>query len=92
VSYISIKGIDMATKIKSLSFEELVAAEKAANAVRKNYEDKVAMGRGIDYANQSEKQQKEYAELSQRLSFVNSVRLRILNEMEKKLLNLDYDD
>lgn len=90
--YISIKGIYMATKIKSLSFEELVAAEKAANAVRKNYEDKVAMSRGIDYGNQSEKQQKEYAELSQRLSFVNSVRLRILNEMEKKLLNLDYDD
>ena len=82
----------MATKIKGLSFEQLVAAEKAANAVRKNYEDKVAMSRGIDYGNQSEKQQKEYAELSQRLSFVNSVRLRILNEMEKKLLNLDYDD
>lgn len=90
--YISIKGIDMAMKIKSLNFEELVAAEKAANAVRKNYEDKVAMSRGIDYDNQSEKQQREYAELSQRLSLVNAVRLKILNEMEKKLLNLDYDD
>ena len=92
MSYISIKGIDMATKIKGLSFEQLVAAEKAANAVRKNYEDKVAMSRGIDYGNQSEKQQKEYAELSKRLSLVNAIRLKILNEMEKKLLNLDYDD
>ena len=82
----------MATKIKGLSFEQLVAAEKAANAVRKNYEDKVAMSRGIDYGNQSEKQQKEYAELSKRLSLVNAIRLKILNEMEKKLLNLDYDD
>ena len=82
----------MATKIKSLNLEQLVAAEKAANAVRKNYEDKVAMGRGIDYDNQSEKQQKEYAELSRRLSLINAVRLKILNEMEKKLLNLGYDD
>lgn len=82
----------MTTKIKSLTFEELVAAEKAANAVRKNYEDKVAMSRGIDYGNQSEKQQKEYAELSKRLSLVNAIRLKLLNEMEKKLLNLDYDD
>ena len=90
--YISIKGIDMAMKIKSLNFEELVAAEKAANAVRKNYEDKVAMSRGIDYGNQSEKQQKEYTELSKRLSLVNAIRLKLLNEMEKKLLNLDYDD
>ena len=79
-------------KIKSLNFEQLVAAEKAANAVRKNYEDKVAMSRGIDYGNQSEKQQKEYAELSKRLSLVNAIRLKILNEMEKKLLNLDYDE
>ena len=82
----------MATKIKSLSFEQLVAAEKAANAVRKNYEDKVAMSRGINYGNQSEKQQKEYTELSKRLSLVNAIRLKLLNEMEKKLLNLDYDD
>ena len=82
----------MATKIKSLNFEQLVAAEKAANVVRKNYEDKVAMGRGIDYDNQNEKQQKEYAELSKRLSLVNAVRLKILNEMEKKLLSLEYDD
>ena len=92
MAYISIKGIDMATKIKGLNFEQLVAAEKAANAVRKNYEDKVAMSRGVDYGNQSEKQQKEYTELSKRLSLVNAIRLKILNEMEKKLLNLDYDE
>ena len=82
----------MATNIKGLNFEQLVAAEKAANVVRKNYEDKVAMSRGIDYDNRSEKQQREYAELSKKLSLVNSVRLKILNEMEKKLLSLEGDD
>jgi hypothetical protein len=92
VAYIPIKGIDMPMKIKNLNFEELVAAEKAANVVRKNYEDKVAMSRGIDYDNQNEKQQREYSELSHRLSLVNAVRLKILNEMEKKLLNLEGDD
>lgn len=82
----------MATKIKSLNFEQLVAAEKAANVVRKNYEDKVAMFRGFDYDTQNEKQQKEYTELSKKLSLVNAVRLKILGEMEKKLLNIESDD
>ena len=82
----------MAIRVKSLNFEELVAAEQAANAVRKNYEDKVAMFRGFDYDTQNEKQQKEYMELSQKLAQVNAVRLRILAEMEKKLLDIVSDD
>jgi len=82
----------MATKIKSLNFEELVAAEKAANAVRKNYEDKIVMYRGIDYDVQmTEKQRNEYTELSQKLSLVNGIRLKVLAEMERKLLDI-YDD
>lgn len=82
----------MAIRLKSLNFVELVAAENAANAVRKNYEDKVAMFRGFDYDTQNEKQQKEYTELSKKLSLVNAVRLKILGEMEKKLLNIESDD
>ena len=75
--------------VKNLSFEQLVAAEKAANVVRKNYEDKVAMCRGIDYMEQNEKLQNEYTEYSQKLSMINFIRLKILDEMENKLLNLD---
>lgn len=79
-------------KISKMSFEELEAAEKSANAVRRNYEDKVTMLRGSDYNTQTPKEQKEYAELSKKLAIVNSARLKILAEMEKKLLNLEYDD
>ena len=82
----------MATKIKSLNFEELVAAERAANVVRKNYEDKIVMYRGVDYDKQmTEKQKKEFTELSQKLSLVNGIRINILAEMERKLLDI-YDD
>lgn len=82
----------MATKIKSLKFEELVAAVNAANAVRKNYEDKVIMYRGIDYTSMTESEKIEQAELSKKLAQVNAVRLKIIAEMEKKLLNLECDD
>ena len=82
----------MVTKIKSLKFEELVAAVNAANAVRKNYEDKVIMYRGIDYTSMTESEKIEQAELSKKLAQVNAVRLKILAEMEKKLLNLECDD
>jgi len=82
----------MATKIKSLNFEELVAAEKAANVVRKNYEDKVMMYRGADYNSLTENEKKNMTESSQKLGQINAIRLRILNEMEKKLLNLEYND
>ena len=82
----------MATKIKSLNFEELVAAEKAANVVRKNYEDKIVMYRGIDYNTLTANEQTDMKESSQKLGQINSVRLKVLAEMEKKLLNLECDD
>jgi hypothetical protein len=79
----------MATKIKSLKFEELVAAERAANAVRKNYEDKIMMYRGFNAASQTEneKKDKELAEASQKLGVINAIRLKVLAEMERKLLD-----
>lgn len=82
----------MAINIKSLNFEELVAAEKSANVVRKNYEDKMVMYRGIDYETYTEKERNEFSEFSQKLSLINSIRLRILDEMEKKLLNISYNE
>ena len=82
----------MATKIKTLNLEELVAAEKAANAVRKNYEDKIVMYRGIDYNTLTESEQADMKRSSQKIGQINAVRLKVLVEMEKKLLNLDCND
>ena len=82
----------MGIKIKSLNFEELVAAEKASNAVRKSYEDKIMMYRGIDYTSLTENERKDLTESSQKLGQINATRLKVLAEMEKKLLNLEYDD
>ena len=76
-------------KGKSLNLEELVAAEKAANAVRKNYEDKIMMYRGFNATSleENEKKDKELAEASQKLSIINAIRLKVLAEMERKLLD-----
>ena len=92
MTYISIKETIMGIKIKSLNFEELVAAEKASNAVRKSYEDKIMMYRGIDYTSLTENERKDLTESSQKLGQINATRLKVLAEMEKKLLNLEYDD
>lgn len=78
-------------EIKNMNFIELVAAEQAANAVRKNYEDKVAINR-YNFNTSQTVQDKEYRELSQKLSMVNAVRIKILAEMEKKLLALEDDE
>ena len=77
--------------IKNMNFIELVAAEQAANAVRKNYEDKVAMNRYYFNATETVKD-KEYRELSQKLSMVNAVRIKLLAEMENKLLALEDNE
>lgn len=78
-------------EIKKMNFVELVAGEQAANAVRKNYEDKVAMNRYSFNTSQTD-QDKEYRELSQKLSMVNAVRIKLLAEMENKLLALEDGD
>lgn len=79
----------MAMEIKSLNFTELVAAEKAANVVRKNYEDKAVTYNTGNYGALSKEQQKEYLELSKNLSAINAVRIKILAEMENKLLDIE---
>ena len=82
----------MGIKIAALNFEELVAAEQSANVVRKNYEDKMVIYRGVDYNDaMSEKERSEYAELSKKLSLINGIRINILNEMERKLTNIDCE-
>ena len=74
-----------------MNFIELVAAEQASNVVRKNYEDKVAMNRYNFNAPETEKE-KENRELSQKLSMVNAVRIKLLAEMENKLLALEDNE
>lgn len=79
----------MAKKIDKMTLEELVAGEKAAATVRRIYEDKMVMYRGIDYDNMNDRERAEYAEMSQKLGQINAVRLRIINEMEARLLDIE---
>lgn len=67
-----------------MTMEELVAAEKAATIVRRSYEDKMILYRGIDYNNIPA----DDLELSQKLSQVNAIRLGIIKEMEERLISL----
>ena len=79
----------MGKKIDKMTLEELVAGEKAASTVRRIYEDKVVMYRGIDYDAMNDMERVEYVEMSQKLSQINAVRLRIINEMETRLLDIE---
>lgn len=79
----------MAQKIGEMTLEELVAGEKAAATVRRIYEDKMVMYRGVDYESMSDKEIEKYIEMSQKLGQINSVRLRIINEMETRLLDIE---
>jgi len=79
----------MAKKIDKMTLEELVAGEKAAATVRRIYEDKMVMYRGIDYDSMNDRERTEYAEMSQKLGQINAVRLRIINEMEARLLGIE---
>ena len=72
-----------------MTLEELVAGEKAAATVRRIYEDKMVMYRGIDYDSMNDRERTEYAEMSQKLGQINAVRLRIINEMEARLLDIE---
>ena len=79
----------MAQKIEKMSLEELVAGEKAASTVRRAYEDKMIMYRGADYDMMQGKEREEYSELSQKLAQVNAIRLKIIGEMESRLLDIE---
>ena len=79
----------MEKKIDKMTLEELVAGEKAAATVRRIYEDKMVMYRGIDYDSMNDRERTEYAEMSQKLGQINAVRLRIINEMEARLLDIE---
>lgn len=79
----------MVKKIDKMTLEELVAGEKAAATVRRIYEDKMVMYRGIDYNTMNDREREEYVEMSQKLGQINAVRLRIINEMEARLLDIE---
>lgn len=79
----------MAKKIDKMTLEELVAGEKAASTIRKIYEDKLMMYRGVDYDNMYDREKEEYTEMSQKLGKMSAIRLRIINEMEARLLDIE---
>ncbi len=79
----------MVNKIDKMTIEELVAGEKAAATVRRIYEDKMVMYRGIDYNSMNDREKTEYTEMSQKLGQINAVRIRIINEMEARLLSIE---
>ncbi len=49
----------------------------------------MVMYRGIDYDSMNDRERTEYAEMSQKLGQINAVRLRIINEMESRLLDIE---
>ncbi len=80
-------------KAKGLKMRELVAYENAANSVRKNYENALELSRGVDYNKMNEEEAKTFTELSQKLTRVNAVRLSILREMERRLVeDIEFDE
>ena len=82
----------MPLKLKSMNMEQLVFTEKAANVVRKNIEDTLAVYHGINPEYLSQREKEEYTKLSKRLSVANSVRLMVIREMEKNLSNIENDE
>lgn len=79
----------MAKKLEKMTLEELVAGEKSATIVRRTYEDKMIMYRGVDYNDMRKNELEEYTSLSQKLAQINAIRLRIIDEMETRLLDIE---
>lgn len=83
----------MGKKLEKMTMEELVAGEKAASIVRRNYEDDTILWRRqhnhLDYNDMTDKEIEEESRLSQKLAQINSIRLKIINEMENKLLDIE---
>jgi hypothetical protein len=78
-------------KIEEMTLEELVAGEKSANIVRKQYEDSAITLKSIDYHDErlNGTNSDKLKELSSKLALINSVRTKIINEMEKRLLSIE---
>ena len=74
-------------KLKQMTIEELVAAEMAASVVRRTYEDKCMIYRGINLEEGSEDFLK-CQELNNKLTTFNGIRHSIITEMEKRLLSI----
>jgi hypothetical protein len=73
-------------KLDKMTMEELVASERAATTVRKHYEDKAQIFQG-NFDNDE-----RFLELNQKVTLLNGVRIKILNELERRLLNIEFND
>lgn len=73
--------------LKEMSIVDLVAAEQAATTVRRKYEDKsVAARSGLSDTLLTHP---EEIELSRKLMQFNSLKMKIIQEMEERLLTLE---
>ena len=71
-----------------MTINELVDAEKAATIVRRIYEDKGAVYNGKGYNDMPSAEKERYVQISQKLSKINSIRIKIINEMEERLMSI----
>jgi hypothetical protein len=69
-------------KINEISLTDLIGLEKIANILCKNYENSIKMYDGT--INTNVREYRIYTEY-------NNIRLQILNEMENRLKNIEYD-
>ena len=74
--------------INEMTMVELNAGLEAATALRKHYEDKIILYRGVRLA-ASDNQ--ELDTMNQKLAKVNSVRINLLAEIEDRLLDIDFN-
>jgi hypothetical protein len=69
-------------KINEINLTDLIGLEKIANILCKNYENSIKMYDGT--INTKVREYKIYTEY-------NNIRLQILNEMENRIKNIEYD-
>ena len=75
--------------INEMTLTELNAGLESATALRKHYEDKIVLYRGLEYLTMRETT--ELDTMTQKLATINSVRLNLLAEIERRLLDIDFD-
>ena len=81
-------------KLNKMTLEDLVCAEKAASTVRKYFEDKIAVLResvGTPTIGPDDEHFEEIREMSRNLTMANSKRIQVIEEMNKRLLQMENE-
>lgn len=81
-------------ELSKMTLEDLVCAEKAASTVRKYFEDKIAVLRESvvsQIIDPDDKHFGEIQEMSRNLAMANSKRIQVIEEMNKRLLQMENE-